>query len=49
MTVETVSRVSVRRPHTLVLKDNSTETVIAFESKEDKMKWMEAINQVGIH
>lgn len=39
---------SVRRPHTVLVKDKSSEIVIAFESKEDKMKWMDAMNQVRV-
>jgi hypothetical protein len=44
--VESASRVTMRRPNSVLLKDNSTELYFAFESKEEKSHWMDMMNQV---
>ena len=46
MTVESAPRLSMRRPNALLLKEGSSEFFMAFECKEDKVQWMNAINQV---
>ena len=46
MTVEAAPRLSIRRPHSVLLKDGSAEFFMAFESKEDKVQWMDDMNQV---
>lgn len=47
MVVESASRLSMRRPNSIILKDNSVELFVAFESKEEKIQWMDFINQVS--
>ena len=49
MVVESASRLTVRRPNSLLLKDNDSEIVVAFESKEEKDQWLKSMNQVGTH
>ena len=49
MVVESASRLSIRRPHSLFLRDSSSEFFLAFESKEEKDQWMEIMNQVIEH
>lgn len=48
MVVESASRLSIRRPHSLFLMDSSSEFFVAFGSKEEKDQWMEIMNQVYI-
>ena len=48
MTVEPAPRLSIRRPNSLLLKDNSVEFFVAFESKEEKLQWMKDMNQVSL-
>jgi hypothetical protein len=45
MTVENASRLDIRRPNALVLRDKDHESFIAFESKEERSEWFETIQQ----
>lgn len=49
MIVESASRLTMRRPYSVLLKDNSVELYLAFESKEEKNQWMDIMNQVRLH
>lgn len=46
MVVESASRLSMRRPNSVLLSDDSVELFVAFESKEERAHWMDIMNQV---
>lgn len=47
MSVEPAPRLSIRRPNALLLKDSCNEFFIAFESKEERVEWMDTLKQVS--
>ena len=46
MVVESASRMTIRRPNSVIVKDDSIELYMAFESKEEKDHWIGMMNQV---
>ncbi len=46
--MESASRLSMRRPNGVTIKNNGAEYLIAFESKEEKDQWIAAMNQVSV-
>lgn len=45
MSVENASRITMRRPNSIILKENSSEYILAFESREERDLWSTAIKQ----
>ena len=41
MVVENAPRLAIRRPNTVILRDENQESYIAFEFKEERIEWME--------
>ena len=44
MVVEPAPRLSMCHPNALLLRDGKAEFFLAFESKEERMLWMDTIN-----
>ncbi|CAI8047895.1 Rhotekin-2 [Geodia barretti] len=45
MVVEPAQRLLMRRPHAIFIKDPDSELYMAFESKEEREQWIEALSQ----
>lgn len=45
MSVENAPRITMRRPNSIIIKEKSTEYVLAFESREERDEWSSVVKQ----